>query len=228
MDKREAFDGRKCQVCDGPLRARHVWTCSRRCHNKSVRAPVVSMKCLQCGVAYHKKESLVASVRADGYESKYCGMECQQKARKKPDTWLLLECFQCGDPVYKPRSHHESAKKMGCTKTFCSFECVSKHKFSGGSLHGGYRIVIHPSTKKKILQHRLVWEQAHGPLPSGATVHHRNGDKLDNRLENLELWVSNHGRGQRLLDLAADQCARDPHFYSQLTLAVMQRTEKSA
>lgn len=33
--------------------------------------------------------------------------------------------------------------------------------------------------------HRLVWEEAHGPLPEGWHVHHLNGDTLDNRLENL-------------------------------------------
>ena len=34
--------------------------------------------------------------------------------------------------------------------------------------------------------HRYVWEQAHGPIPDGHIIHHRNGDRYDNRLENLE------------------------------------------
>ena len=35
--------------------------------------------------------------------------------------------------------------------------------------------------------HREVWMAAYGPIPKGYHVHHKNGDKTDNRLENLEL-----------------------------------------
>lgn len=39
------------------------------------------------------------------------------------------------------------------------------------------------------------------PLRAEETVHHKNGDRLDNRLENLELWTSVHARGQRIDDI---------------------------
>ena len=47
-----------------------------------------------------------------------------------------------------------------------------------------------PYPRKKIngkmhYVHRLLWEEAHGPIPEGMVIDHINGDPNDNRLENL-------------------------------------------
>ena len=39
--------------------------------------------------------------------------------------------------------------------------------------------------KVQWLEHRYVWTQAHGPISKGIHIHHINGNKKDNRLENL-------------------------------------------
>lgn len=39
----------------------------------------------------------------------------------------------------------------------------------------------------KIRAHQWVWKNNHGDIPKGYHIHHRNGDKSDNRIENLEL-----------------------------------------
>jgi hypothetical protein len=35
--------------------------------------------------------------------------------------------------------------------------------------------------------HRVIWEEAYGEIPPNHHIHHKNGVKTDNRLENLEL-----------------------------------------
>lgn len=59
----------------------------------------------------------------------------------------------------------------------------------------GYTMVSMGSRRNQKLQHRVVWEQAHGPIPKGCQIHHKNEDRSDNRLENLEcLTVLQHKR----------------------------------
>ena len=37
------------------------------------------------------------------------------------------------------------------------------------------------------MEHVLVWEQHNGPIPEGYQIHHIDGDKSNNSIENLQL-----------------------------------------
>jgi hypothetical protein len=150
--------------------------------------------CLQCSKNYNAINS----------KRKYCSHFCRLIAlhiniRKYPEK----KCLTCGINI--PRKHIKTAKT-------CSMKCFSSyaklnfpkgekhHRFKGEeySAGGGYlrTYKFYSSRKRYNSIHRIVMEEHLGrPLSNKEVVHHINGDKSDNRLENLEvLSISAHTR----------------------------------
>lgn len=73
----------------------------------------------------------------------------------------------------------------------------------------GYRLIVkpgHPNARQSghIAEHRWAMAEHLGrPLRPKENVHHKNGIRDDNRLENLELWSTSQPYGQRVEDKIA-------------------------
>lgn len=118
--------------------------------------------------------------------------------------WLYRNTEPCSvDNCDQPSKAHGMCQKHYTRWTKHGDPLVGATKAGEGYIDShGYRNFERNGRVYK--EHRLVMEDYLGrELEPHETVHHKNGNRLNNQIENLELWSSRHPRGQRVEDLIA-------------------------
>lgn len=151
------------------------------------KKPENTKTCVICQKVYQRRGSR-------GRLSMTCSLACRAKflrgrpSRKPIKNRIFVACEICQTVI----STWKGAKQK---PRFCSRACTGRYlsQYRRGSNHHrwkgnncqGYRHVI-TTDGRRTLEHRLMLEQQLGrQLEVDEHVHHRNGNKLDNRLENL-------------------------------------------
>lgn len=203
--------------------------CSKACmtafegiHGRlAARVPNTEFSCRECGKPFSYKPSYVTAYRKKfGKDPEYCSVPCSAIGRRKNTMDKhRFACLYCGKEQSrrrKPEGHVYREQK------FCDVECKAAHqrskafaKFEAGNFgrhikRNGYVWISIPAlandgvNKTEMLEHRYVMEQHLGrKLRPDETVHHKNGNRAHNTMDNLELFSSRHGPGQRVIDKIA-------------------------
>lgn len=101
----------------------------------------------------------------------------------------IVECECCKKQFrVKPKRVRRGVK-------YCSMDCRRVHQYTGRFVRSDGYVAVRVGSEYQ-LEHRVIMESHIGRrLESSEHVHHRNGVKHDNRLENLEiLSVADHSR----------------------------------
>lgn len=140
-----------------------------------------TITCLQCKLAF--------TVPGDGFKPtrKFCSQKCSQDYNRQPRK--TLRCFRCGSEFGENLSPAQVKRAK-----FCSRKCAQSGRPIDPRATRYRQVALGGSAV--ILEHRAVMMAHLGrKLLSTEHVHHKNGIRTDNRIENLEVIpASEHAR----------------------------------
>ena len=163
----------------------------------------VSCMCLNCSKSFEK-----IYTRWVGVKKHFCCRACYTAWRNRNSVKLMYSCDFCGDS-FQMYPHRLKTNEHN----FCSKECanrwMSKYQIKEKCVHwkggrhkssDGYIYINQSNKGARKLEHRLIMEEyLERKLKTSEIVHHINGIRDDNKIENLcVVDNTNHERGTLL------------------------------
>lgn len=174
---------------------------------------ITTKKCKHC------EQEFDSSMITQVYCSITCRNEFKQQHRKLTIAASPRNCIHCGESFIPYRNYDEGHPNYQrscsplCGRPVIPFKENRNWKTDKRIQTSGY-VTIWTSPWNNVSEHRHVMSRHLGrPLLPNETVHHRNGIRDDNRIENLELWSRSHGSGQSVSDIV-EHCTEQLRLYA--------------
>ena len=183
-------------------RSHAMWLCKCECGNKKTVAgnKLTSGNTKSCGCIARTFKDLTGQTFGKLTVVNFAGRD-----KWGNRTWLC-KC-ECGNEKTLTGSNLTTGSTKSCGCLFIKHRQLrEKGIFTKRTTKRGYVIMRcpeHPNSHKNgyLFEHTYVMSEHLGrPLKPNENVHHINGVKDDNRIENLELWSKSQPYGQRVDD----------------------------
>lgn len=158
----------------------------------------VLLKCQQCGLDFKRYPSDLNRHIGSG---RYCSKKCSN-SKKRKYAKVVAKCKKCNATFSTTTNKINSGRGI-----YCSVKCrreSQRIQVSGGNncnwqgfhkTSNGYIAICTHTGKYESLQHIIMEREIGRKLKKDELIHHKNGIKDDNRIENLELTTkSNHAK----------------------------------
>ena len=187
----------KCELCgkekEYKYKSQIKRFCSHKCSNNYKWEKIRHRKqyiTIMCPICKKEFEIYANDYRIKERKNIYCSKKCSGEASKRGN---IVRCKYCDKEFYSTRND------------FCSKKCACEYKKANYKhktyIENGYEVRYINGYNKKgnVKEHRYIMEQYLGrKLNSNEVVHHKDGNKLNNNISNLQVMTkSEHSKLHR-------------------------------